>query len=186
MQTLWPKPDMPVPNHGSDSRLKLLDSDFQVVFSHRGGRSHNKFKGWAEFLEVCYLRSRAQARCKFCRCQLPKVLRHRQFLTILTSKSLSRVGVVQILRSSTSKSAPNPRCFNDFDFQIALARRRGANFVEILGTRASAPPRFSDLPLRTFEATKLRKNTAFRAIPTRQNISAVKHRCCKSYRQLSV
>ena len=120
-------------------------------------------------------RSRAQAWCKFCRCQLPKVLRHRQFLTILTSKPLSRAGVVQILSRSTSKSALGLRVFNDFDFQIALARRRGANFVEILGTRSSAPPRFSDLPLRTFEATKLRKNTAiFRAIPTRQNISAVK------------
>ena len=102
------------------------------------------------------------------------MLRTSQFLTILTSKSLSRAGVVQILSMSTSKSAPGMPVFNDFDFQIALARRRGANFVEILGTRASAPPRFSDLPLRTFEATKLRKNTAFRAIPTRQNISAVK------------
>ena len=61
----------------------------------------------------------------------PKTSRDRQFLTILTSKSLSRAGVVQILSMSTSKSAPNPRCFNDFDFQIALARRRGANFVEI-------------------------------------------------------
>ena len=32
---------------------------------------------------------------------------------------------------STSKNVPSPWCFNDFDFQIALARRRGANFVEI-------------------------------------------------------
>ena len=46
-------------------------------------------------------------------------------------KSLSRAGVVQILSSSTSKSAPNMPVFNDFDFQIALARRRGANFVEL-------------------------------------------------------
>ena len=38
-------------------------------------------------------------------------------LTILTSESLSRAGVVQILAASTSKS-----------FQIALARRSGANF----------------------------------------------------------
>ena len=98
------------------------------------------------------------------------MLRACHVLTILTSKSLSRAGVVQILRSSTSKSAPTPPVFNDFDFQIALARRRGANFADILGTRSSAPPRFSDLPLRAFEATKLRKNAAFRAIPTRQNI----------------
>ena len=57
-----------------------------------------------------------------------KTSRDRQFLTILTSKSLSRAGVVQI---STSKSAPNLSIFNDFDFQIALARRRGLNFVEL-------------------------------------------------------
>ena len=87
-------------------------------------------------------RSRAQALCKFCRLQLPKVLRRRQFLTILTSKSSSRAGVVQILRSSTSKSAPTPPVFNDFDFQIALARRRGANFVDILRSRSSATPVF--------------------------------------------
>ena len=60
-----------------------------------------------------------------------KTSRDRQFLTILTSKSLSRAGVVQILRSSTSKSAPSMARFNDFDFQIALARRRGANFVDV-------------------------------------------------------
>ena len=65
-----------------------------------------------------------------------------QFLTILTSKSLSRAGVVQILSRSTSKSAPNPRRFNDFDFQIALARRRGANFVDILDSRSFATPVF--------------------------------------------
>ena len=52
-------------------------------------------------------------------------------LTILTSKSLSRAGVVQILRSSTSKSPPKPSAFNDFDFQIALTRRRGAIFAKL-------------------------------------------------------
>ena len=29
----------------------------------------------------------------------------------------------------TSKSGPRPWCFNDFDFQIVLVRRRGANFT---------------------------------------------------------
>ena len=60
-----------------------------------------------------------------------KTSRDRQFLTILTSESLSRAGVVQILSMWTSKSAPTPPVFNDFDFQIALARRRGANFVDV-------------------------------------------------------
>ena len=193
--TLWTLKNVPRPS-------VFNDFDFQIALARRRGANFAKlnFQKCSEPLSFYWFwlpnRSRAQAWCKFLGLQLPKVLRHRQFLTIFTSKSLSRVGVVQILRSSTSKSAPNMPVFNDFDFQIALARRRGANFVDILGSRSSAPPRFSDLPLRTFEATKLRKNTAFRAIPTRQNlscltsalynISAVWHRCCETYRQLSV
>ena len=43
---------------------------------------------------------------------------------------------------STSKSAPGLPVFNDFDFQIAFARRRGANFVDILGNRSFATPVF--------------------------------------------
>ena len=62
--------------------------------------------------------------------QPPKTPRAPSVLTILTSKSISRAGVVQILTTSTSKSAPNLLVFNDFDFQIALARRRGANFAD--------------------------------------------------------
>ena len=49
-------------------------------------------------------------------------------LTVLISKSCSRAGVVQILATSTSKSVPKLSVFNDFDFQIVLARRRGAIF----------------------------------------------------------
>ena len=56
----------------------------------------------------------------------PKTPRDRQFLTILTSKSFSRAGVVQNLRGSTSNSAPSLPIFNDFDFQITFVRRRGA------------------------------------------------------------
>ena len=48
--------------------------------------------------------------------------------TILTSKSIACAGVVQILPTATSKSAPTLSVFNDFDFQIVLARRRGAKF----------------------------------------------------------
>ena len=59
------------------------------------------------------------------------MLRACHVLTILTSKLLSRAGVVQILSSSTSKSAPIMPVFNDFDFRIALARRRGANFAKL-------------------------------------------------------
>ena len=59
-----------------------------------------------------------------------KVVRDPGVLTILTSKSFSRAGVVQIFGTSTSKSVPNLSVFNDFDFQIVLARRRGANFAD--------------------------------------------------------
>ena len=71
-----------------------------------------------------------------------KTSRDRQFLMILASKSFSRAGVVQILRSSTSKSAPGMRCFNDFDFQIVLARRRGANFAKLNFQKCSEPASF--------------------------------------------
>ena len=63
--------------------------------------------------------------------EFQKMVRDPGVLTILTSKSLSRAGVVQILATRTSKSAPALSVFNDFDFQIALARRRGANFVDV-------------------------------------------------------
>ena len=65
-------------------------------------------------------------------------------LTILTSESLSRAGVVQILVTSTSKSALTPSVFNDFDFQTVLERRRGANFGDFNFQKSSAPSVFSD------------------------------------------
>ena len=52
-------------------------------------------------------------------------------LTALTSESLLRAGVVQILATWISKSLSKPSHFNDFGFQIALARRRGANFGDL-------------------------------------------------------
>ena len=62
------------------------------------------------------------------------------FLTILTSKSCSRAGVVQILPASTSKSRPRLPVFNDFNFQIALVRRRGANFATSWPADPPRPP----------------------------------------------
>ena len=101
----------------------------------------------------------------------PKTSRAPGVLTVLTSESFSRHNVVQILRGSTSKSAPTMPVLNDFAFRIALAPQRGANFADIFGSGSSAPPRFSELTLRAFEAARLWKNTAVRAIPTRQNLS---------------
>ena len=82
------------------------DFDFQIALGRRRG---------ANFVKLNFQNSSDAA----------------SFLTILLSKSLWCAGVVRILRSSTSKSAPAPPVFNDFDFQIALARRRGANFTKL-------------------------------------------------------
>ena len=79
------------------------DFDFQIALAHRRGANFNEFN-------------------------FQKCSDHAIFFTILTSNSCSRAGVVQILVTSTSKSAPTPSVFNDFDFQIVLARRRGAYF----------------------------------------------------------
>ena len=69
------------------------------------------------------------------------------FLTILASELLSRPSVVQTFGNSTSTNAPKPSSFNDFDFPIALARRRGAKFGDIVGSQSSAPARFWELTL---------------------------------------
>ena len=42
----------------------------------------------------------------------------------------------------TSKSSPSTWCFNDFDFQIVLARRRGANFGDFNFQKCSEPLSF--------------------------------------------
>ena len=48
-----------------------------------------------------------------------------------SQKSLSRAGVAQVLRSSTSKSAPTMQRGAFFLAEIALVRRRGANFATL-------------------------------------------------------
>ena len=111
------------------------------------------------------------------------MLRTCHFLTILTSKSLSRAGVVQILRSSTSKTAPTPPVFNDFDFQIALARRRGANFCRHLGqpilrTTSLFGPTFASLRSHeTMEKHSISRNS-YPPKSLMSHILAVKHLCC--------
>ena len=107
------------------------------------------------------------------------MLRHRQFLTILTSESLSRAGVVQILSGSTCKSAPNLPRFNDFDFRIALARRRGANFLDILGSRSSATPVFRTYLCEPSKPRNYGKTQHFaQFLPAK--ISHVSHLRCKT------
>ena len=87
--------------------------------------------------------------------------------------------MVQILRSWTSKSAPTPPVFNDFDFQIALARRRGANFVDILGSRSFATPVFRTYLCEPSKRQNYGKTQHFaQFLPAK--ISHVSHLCCKT------
>ena len=137
------------------------DFDFQIALARRRGANFAKlnFKKRSEptVFSRFWLpnRSRAQAWCKFCRDQLPKVLRHRQFLTILTSKSLSRAGVVQILSTSWPPDPPHHLAFRSYLCEPSKPRNYGKtqHFAQFLPAKTSL---------------------------------LWKHRCCKSYRQLSV
>ena len=76
---------------------------------------HLNFQKWSEHVVFCtfWLRNvlRATTACTFSTSQLPKVVRDRQFLTLLTSKCASRHNGVRFFDISTSKSGPNPWCF---------------------------------------------------------------------------
>ena len=131
--TLWTSKNVPRPS-------VFNDFDVRIVRARRRGANFvdvnfQKCSDHATF-ERFWLpnRSRAQAWCKFCRCQLPNVLRACQFLTIFIAKSLPRAGVVQILSRSTSKSRP-------ISTSKSLSR---AGVVQILSTSWTADP--SQLP----------------------------------------
>ena len=61
----------------------------------------------------------------------PKVVRDRQFLTLLTSKCASRHTGVHFFNIWTSKSGPNPWCFEHFDFKMCFAPQRRALFQHL-------------------------------------------------------
>ena len=58
----------------------------------------------------------------------PKVARDRQFLTLLTSKCVSRHNGVHFLDITTSKSGPSMVCFVHFDLDMCFAPQRRALF----------------------------------------------------------
>ena len=65
----------------------------------------------------------------------PKVVRDHQFLTLLTSKCVSRHNGVHFFGISTSKSAPKLVCFARFDLEM---RHNGMHFFNI-ATSKSGP-----------------------------------------------
>ena len=58
----------------------------------------------------------------------PKVVRDRQFLTLLTWKCASRHNGVHFFDITTSKSGPELRCFVHFDLEMCFAPQRRALF----------------------------------------------------------
>ena len=71
---------------------------------------------------------RATPACTFSTSQLPKVVRDRQFLTLLTSKCASRHNGVHFFDIATSKSGPKLVCFVHFDLEMCFAPQRRALF----------------------------------------------------------
>ena len=93
---------------------------------------HLNFQKWSEHVVFCtfWLRNvlRATTACTFSTSQLPKVVRDRQFLRLLTSKCASRHNGVHFFDISTSKSGPRPPAFNTFDFEMGFAPQWRALF----------------------------------------------------------
>ena len=71
---------------------------------------------------------RATTACTFSTSEPPKVVRDRQFLTLLTWKCASRHNGVHFFDISTSKSGQNLVCFAHFDFKMCFAPQRRAIF----------------------------------------------------------
>ena len=71
---------------------------------------------------------RATTACTFSTCQLPKVLRDRQFLTPFPGKRSSRHNGGHFLDISTSKSGPTMVCFVHFDLDMCFAPQRRSLF----------------------------------------------------------
>ena len=93
---------------------------------------HLNFKKWSE--TVSFLRFwlenvlLATAACNFSTSQLQKVVRDRQFFTILTWTCASRYSGVQFFHIWTSKSGPRMLCFVHFDLKMYFSLQRRAIF----------------------------------------------------------
>ena len=108
--------------------------DLEMCFApqRRALFRHRNFKKWsgAEVFCTFWLGNvlRATTACTFSTSQLQKVVRDRQFLTLLTWKCASRHNGVHFFDISTSKSGPRPSVFNTFDLEMCFAPQRRALF----------------------------------------------------------
>ena len=74
----------------------------------------------------------------------PKVVRDRQFLTLLTSKCASRHNGVHFFDISTAKTGPDLVCFVHFDLEMCFSPQRRAIF-HLIWPAGSAPAALASL-----------------------------------------
>ena len=86
----------------------------------------------------------ATAACNFSTSELQKVVRDRQFFTILTSKCASRQQFFDIV---TSKSGPKLRCFVHFHLKMCFSPQRRAIFQHLNFKKWSDPDVFCTFSL---------------------------------------
>ena len=107
---------------------------------------HLNFKKWSEHLMFLafWLANvlRATAACNFSTSELQKVVRSRQFFSILTWKCASRYSGVQFFHIATSKSGPSMPCFVHFDFKMCFSLQPRAIFRHRNFKKWSAPELF--------------------------------------------
>ena len=103
--------------------------------------------------------------CTFSTSQLPKVVRDRQFLTLLTSKCASRHNGVHFFDISTSKIGPRMVCLYIFTWKCA-SRHNGVHFSSLLWPAGSAPAALASLLFDPPEPQIIGKNPVFRDFPT--------------------
>ena len=108
---------------------------------------------------------RATTACTFSIAQLEKVVGERCVWYILTWKCASRHKGVHFFDGSTSKSAPDVRCFYFFTCKCASRDNSVQLFISHLA-RCLRTRRFSERTFRPSGATNHCKNTVFRNFPT--------------------
>ena len=97
---------------------------------------------------MCFAPQRRALFDTFSTSEPPKVVRDRQFLTLLTWKSASRHNGVHFFDISTSKSGPKLRCFVHFDLEMCFAPQRRALFQHCNFQKWSEPLVFCTFWLR--------------------------------------
>ena len=106
-----------------------------------------------------------QRRALFRHRQLPKVVRDRQFLTLLTSKCASRHNGVHFFWHLNFQKWSENGVFCIFSLGNVLRAITACNFSSFLWLAGSATRRFSEPTFRPSGATNHWKNTVFRDFP---------------------